>query len=243
MKTTLFLSLACASLVLSSCEVINETVSLIKAASTLPTSTPAKTQVATAPSNLSDKTIVFDYSNAVIRHGELDDGEIKYGAATKASSGTKSITFNGKTKDTYTKTGAGSAKIDVDDSMSFIMYELTFTSDNSGTATYIKSAGENEDKTTGITFTIKSTTTGFAPSNVGDKVINIEGEMNACFTSDNTTGNMSRAMATYTKTGDNTAKIEHVDRYGEVSLFKLQFTSPNGGKVVGKNKNFTIKDY
>lgn len=89
--------------------------------------------------------------------------------------------------------------------------------------------------------------TGYAPSNVGDKEITIQKtnssipEMSAYFVSDNTTGPMSRAMAKYTKTGNDTAKIEHWDRYGEHTIYKLQFTSPQGGKIVGKNMIFSIK--
>lgn len=92
-----------------------------------------------------------------------------------------------------------------------------------------------------------TTSNGYAPSNVGDKDITIKQtnssipEMSAYFVSDNTTGPMSRAMAKYTKTGNNTAKIEHWDRYGKFTLYKLQFTSPYGGKIVGKNMIFNIQ--
>lgn len=89
--------------------------------------------------------------------------------------------------------------------------------------------------------------TGYAPANVGDREITIKKpnadipELSPYFISDNTTGSMSSAMAKYAKTGNNTAQIEHWDRYGEFTLYKLQFTSPRGGKVVGKNMIFTIK--
>lgn len=93
----------------------------------------------------------------------------------------------------------------------------------------------------------KTQTIDYAPSNVGDKTITIKNpyssipEIAPYFISDNTTGYLSSAGAKYTKTGNNTAKIEHWDRYGETTLYRLQFTSPQGGKIVGKNLIFSIQ--
>lgn len=93
----------------------------------------------------------------------------------------------------------------------------------------------------------KTQSFAYAPSNVGDKTITIKSpyssmpEIAPYFISDNTTGAMSSAGAKYTKTGNNTAKIEHWDRFGETTLYRLQFTSPHGGKIVGKNLIFSIQ--
>ena len=84
----------------------------------------------------------------------------------------------------------------------------------------------------------------FAPEDVNGKDFEIkktgsdEIVIATCFGQDNTTPPITRSGAKYTKTGSNTAKIDTWDRRGNSNVYKLKFTSPTGGNVVGKKMYF-----
>ena len=115
---------------------------------------------------------------------------------------------------------------------------------------FLVSCATRENIVTTTTNSITTPTvqiTGYAPSNVGDKEITIrrsgsqEIVARAYFASNNETPPISRSGAKYTKTGNNTAKMETWGRNGDGNMYKLQFTSPQGGKIVGKNMIFDIE--
>ena len=157
MKKTIFLVLVGASFALCNCQQQTTPATIeapvapppIKVTAEKNEITPVTIGGALAPSSLNGKTIVFNFSNAMIRHGNLDD----FGAPSKYTSAPKSISIGGKNK--YSKTGSNTAKIELDDPMAYVGYDLKFTSANSGTATHTTSSGDYTDKVTGITFTIK----------------------------------------------------------------------------------------
>lgn len=168
MKKTLFLILAGGFFAICNCHGAVASSAKTTSPNVAP---PIKSEVASAPSSVAGKTIVFNYSNAKEKIQEGDYSRQTINGVCDIVPAIPSLTFGSgnryyekfsKSKDyygyhkeaKYTKISNITAKIHFSSDVNEFDYVLTFTSPTSGVATRTWSQGDYNAKATGITFTI-----------------------------------------------------------------------------------------